>query len=540
MNYGFVIDNRKCIGCHACTVACKAEHGTPIGVNRTWVKYVEKGIFPDTRRLFTVHRCNHCEDAPCVEICPVTCLHMREDGIVDFNRERCIGCKACMQACPYDALHIDPDTQTSSKCNYCAHRTDRGLEPACVIVCPVRAIIPGDMDDPGSEISRTLSRHQVSVRKPEKNTRPKLFYIDADAASLRPEMAPAQPHYMGTEQAAGVGHFAARGGHDGGHAGGDNGGHEGNGSSEGAGQNGHAHPTLKGELEERFGESPPNIRRAYDIPQRGVLWGWEVSGYLWTKSIATGALFLPLLLQLTGLLEIRQRLGVTLGVLSLVFLGLTGALLVKDLDKPSRFLYVLLRPQWKSWLVRGAYIINVFGGLATLWLLLQLLGIRLPWVEVPLVMAGVMGGIYTAFLFGQAKGRDLWQSPLLPLRMLLTCLMTGGAVVVLLGLVTDQGILPAPLIALEAAIAAHLVLIVLELVMPHGTPDAELAMSIAMRGSLRVPFWSSILLGNVAPLAMLMFSANGLAVLPACILVLLFALVGEHVWVRAPQLVSLS
>ena len=72
MKLGFIIDNRKCIGCHACTVACKAEHDTPIGVNRTWVKYVEKGIFPATRRIFTVHRCNHCEDAPCVEICPVT------------------------------------------------------------------------------------------------------------------------------------------------------------------------------------------------------------------------------------------------------------------------------------------------------------------------------------------------------------------------------------------------------------------------------------------------------------------------------------
>ena len=91
MNYGFLIDNRRCIGCHACTVACKAEHDTPIGVNRTWVKYVEKGIFPDTRRTFTVHRCNHCEDAPCVEICPVRSLFQREDGIVDFNRERCIG-----------------------------------------------------------------------------------------------------------------------------------------------------------------------------------------------------------------------------------------------------------------------------------------------------------------------------------------------------------------------------------------------------------------------------------------------------------------
>ncbi|MEW6637605.1 MAG: 4Fe-4S binding protein, partial [Actinomycetota bacterium] len=105
-SYGFIIDNRKCIGCHACTVACKAEHEVPVGVNRTWVKYIEKGEFPDTQRAFHVMRCNHCEDAPCVEACPVTALFTREDGIVDFNWDRCIGCKACTQACPYDALYI--------------------------------------------------------------------------------------------------------------------------------------------------------------------------------------------------------------------------------------------------------------------------------------------------------------------------------------------------------------------------------------------------------------------------------------------------
>ena len=105
---GFVIDQRACIGCHACTVACKVEHGVELGVFRTWVKYVETGTFPDTRRHFSVLRCNQCTDAPCVEICPVTALYKREDGIVDFDSERCIGCKACLNACPYDALYIDP------------------------------------------------------------------------------------------------------------------------------------------------------------------------------------------------------------------------------------------------------------------------------------------------------------------------------------------------------------------------------------------------------------------------------------------------
>ena len=87
VNYGFVIDNRSCIGCHACTVACKSEHDVPIGVNRTHVKYIEKGTFPNSSREFSVHRCNHCEDAPCVTICPTTALFTRPDGIVDFAHQ---------------------------------------------------------------------------------------------------------------------------------------------------------------------------------------------------------------------------------------------------------------------------------------------------------------------------------------------------------------------------------------------------------------------------------------------------------------------
>lgn len=103
MRYGFAIDQRTCIGCHACTVACKTEHEVPLGQFRTWVKYVDSGEFPNTTRSFGVMRCNHCTDAPCVKICPTGALFKRDDGIVDFDNERCIGCKSCMQACPYDA-----------------------------------------------------------------------------------------------------------------------------------------------------------------------------------------------------------------------------------------------------------------------------------------------------------------------------------------------------------------------------------------------------------------------------------------------------
>src|SRR5436190_13720586 len=207
-SFGFIIDNRKCIGCHACTVACKSEHEVPVGVNRTWVKYIEKGEFPDTRRLFSVMRCNHCADAPCVEICPVTALFTRKDGIVDFDDRRCIGCKACTQACPYDAIYMHPDDHTSAKCNYCTHRVDIGLEPACVNVCPEHAIISGDMDNPETEISQLLARETVSVRKPEKGTNPKLFYIDGDKASLDPTAANPDTDYMWSSQRYGVGHYA--------------------------------------------------------------------------------------------------------------------------------------------------------------------------------------------------------------------------------------------------------------------------------------------------------------------------------------------
>jgi Fe-S-cluster-containing dehydrogenase component len=185
-NFGFVIDNRKCIGCHACSTACKSENEVPLGVYRTWVKYVETGSYPNTQRHFQVTRCNHCANPPCVRICPVTAMYQRSDGIVEFDPEVCIGCKACMQACPYDAIYIDPESGTAAKCHYCSHRTELGLEPACVVVCPEHAIIAGDMDDPASEISYVLATHDVTVRKPEQGTAPKLFYIDGNDWAMHP------------------------------------------------------------------------------------------------------------------------------------------------------------------------------------------------------------------------------------------------------------------------------------------------------------------------------------------------------------------
>ncbi|MBX9692972.1 MAG: 4Fe-4S dicluster domain-containing protein, partial [Cyanobacteria bacterium] len=177
VNYSWVIDQRKCIGCHACTTACKSENEVPLSVDRTWVKYVEKGTFPNSQRHFGVLRCNHCAKPPCVYICPVTAMFQRPDGVVEFDKDACIGCKACIAACPYDAIYIDPSNGTAAKCNFCAHRLDVGLEPACVVVCPEEALVFGDLEDPLSKVSQLIGREKTQVRKPEKNTDPKCFYI---------------------------------------------------------------------------------------------------------------------------------------------------------------------------------------------------------------------------------------------------------------------------------------------------------------------------------------------------------------------------
>ncbi len=543
MNYGFVIDNRKCIGCHACTVACKSEHDIPIGVNRTHVKYVEKGKFPHTRRTFTVTRCNHCADAPCTEICPTSALFTRGDGIVDFDSQRCIACKSCMQACPYDALYIDPATRTAAKCNYCAHRIEGGYEPACVIVCPVEAIISGDLDDAASPISQLVAREEVTVRKPEKGTAPKLYYIDGDHSALDPTENDPLAAYFTTDQATGVGHFAeyvedrlSRA----------------------------AREDIFQPFEEASAGSPGGVqlagaisisqravddvrreiesdgrgsRRVYDSPHKGVLWGWKVAAYIWTKAISAGILLVSLL---AGLMIEQPSTAQESGGLAtaLVFLALTMALLVLDLDQPKRFLYVLLRPNWRSWLVRGGYILAGYGLCLSL-LLLGLLAGASSWMT-PLRWAAfvlaLLGAVYTAFLFAQAKGRDFWQSPLSPLRMLNQALMAGTAVWILIRpeAVTQLGRL------LIWLIIANLTLLLLEAFTPHSSADAQAAARIMTRGKYRSVFLAGILVGSLLPLAILALGGGGILGLSGAVLVLAGIYLTEHAWVHAPQMVPLA
>lgn len=186
VRYAMLIDLRRCVGCQSCSVACKSENEVPLGKFRTWVKVIEKGRYPDVSRQFVPMMCNQCEKPICNRNCPVKATYVRPDGIVEINPHRCIGCMYCMASCPYDVRYINPLRKIVRKCNWCAHRLDAGLLPACVETCLGRALIFGDINDPDSEISQLLATNATTTLKPGLGTEPHCFYIGADADAMDP------------------------------------------------------------------------------------------------------------------------------------------------------------------------------------------------------------------------------------------------------------------------------------------------------------------------------------------------------------------
>ena len=200
MRWGMVIDLKRCIGCYACQLSCKAEHGTPPGVFFARVLKQEEGTYPSVRQLFLPVLCNHCEEAPCVDACPTGASFKWDDGVVDIDHDKCVGCKTCMMACPYgnryfndQAQHYFPQgptdyerarmsrhqTDVVMKCDFCRQRRGEGKLPACVANCPTIARTFGDLDDPMSEVSRLIKERGGFTLHPELGTKPSVYYLPA-------------------------------------------------------------------------------------------------------------------------------------------------------------------------------------------------------------------------------------------------------------------------------------------------------------------------------------------------------------------------
>ena len=507
-NYGFAIDLRKCIGCHACTIACKAEHEIPVGVNRCWVKTVEKGSFPDTRRFFFPVLCNQCTDAPCVRICPTSALFKRRDGIVDLHGDSCIGCRACMEACPYDQLFIDPNTHTAEKCNFCANRVENKLLPACVIVCPTECRIFGDLDDPSSAVSRIVQHEAFTVRKPEKGTGPKIFYLGAEDSAIRPEAA-ARPLYY---------------------------------------REGQVHLRPVGSPDEDPA-SPGDPRVDYDTPHAKP-WGIDMVLYLFMKAISTGVMLLAPILW--GLGERRSIVSIVAPAISLLFVTLTTVVLVADLKRPERFYYILTRPNWRSWLVWGTWFLVAHGTISAAWLACGLTGrtVGISVLCLPAMIAAVLATSYTGFLFAQGLGRDLWQGPHAAVDLIAQS-GTAGAATLLIA-IELAGVGSPPTIAvlsvvLLLGVLAHGIILVFEnLLTPSPTRHHELAVRSILRGAYSRLFWGgAIAAGGIAPVVLLLGGAIGIpssaaAGIAASALALAGGAAWDYIWVEAGQSVPLS
>jgi Fe-S-cluster-containing dehydrogenase component/formate-dependent nitrite reductase membrane component NrfD len=503
-NYGFAIDLRKCIGCHACTIACKAEHEIPIGVNRCWVKTVEKGTFPTTQRFFFPVLCNQCDAAPCAKICPTNALFKRRDGIVDLHGDSCIGCRACMVACPYDQLFIDPNTHTAEKCNFCANRVENELLPACVSVCPTECRIFGDLEDPTSAVAQIVQREAFNVRKPEKGTGPKIFYIGAEDSAIRPENA-VRPLVYKEGQV-------------------------------------HLRP-IGAPMPDP--ESPGDPRVDYDTPHAKP-WGVDMVLYLFLKAISTGAMLVAALLWLLG--SRGPLVAIAAPAIAIVTIGVTALVLVIDLERPERFYYILTRSNWRSWMVWGAWFLTAHGALSTAWLLLGWMNATsamtmLAW---PIAIVALLATSYTGFLFAQGLGRDLWQGPHAAIHLVAQSGAAGAASLLIAALFVppqDAGSVEVLTWVLGGSLAAHVLILLFDNVFtPSPTRHHELALETIRRGPYSRLFWGvAIAAGGVLPLVLVLATtALPMSLLIASVLALAGSAAWEYIWVEAGQSVPLS
>jgi formate-dependent nitrite reductase membrane component NrfD/ferredoxin len=450
-------------------------------------------------------------------------MFKREDGIVDFDKSICIGCKACMAACPYDAIFINPEDHSAEKCNFCAHRIDMNLEPACVVVCPTQAILVGDMNDESSYVAQIINREPVSVRRPEKETLPKLFYKGAHQATLDP-LAARRPDgglFMWSEQLESSEHVVA----------------------------GNPH----------YNNSSAAALLSYDVAH-SIPWDWRVSLYTWTKGIAAGVYLVAALMVLLGYLSPLNSIWLWITpIVSGVFLAITGGLLIWDLEHPERFYLIFTRPQWRSWLVKGAFIIAGY----TLVLAIHFIagatgaGTLTTWLTIAGIPLSVLTAVYTAYLFAQAKARDMWQNPLLPPHLIVQALLLGSSVLMLTVVGLSGMMAPdAPgfidtvrleivflvwLLAFSSLL--HLLMVWGEVSLTHPTAHARLAIWEMVKGRYRNDFWIGTvlsILGGLLPWLAVTGTVSytiGVAGAPTALLGLMLY---ENAYVQAGQSVPLA
>ncbi len=483
-----------------------------MGSFRTWVKYVEQGEFPDVRRSFAVLRCNQCSAAPCITICPVNAIHKRSDGIVDIDPKACIGCKACLQGCPYDALYIHDTKGTAQKCHFCAHRVEIGLAPACAVVCPTEAIVPGDFHDPNSRVSRMRSETALTVRKPEAGTGPNVFYLDAAPAAIAPDLTTTAGGYLWSQQRAGL--------------------------------------PLEAERDEAmFSAAEQRARTTYSIDRKAP-WGLAVSGYLFTKSIAAGAALTPLALLWPAFGEPSGRASASwMAIVALTFLALTSVLLVADLGRPERFLKILLRPNPRSWLARGAFALGLYG--IALVALIAVAGLQFPLTYLRVVAGGTMicaglAAAYTGWLFAQACGRPLWMRRGLWAHLVVQAAVAGAALALCATAIADDHFPIASggaRLAMLAALVIHAGFIAFE---PYCAPrnrEAEYhrAHRIVTRGPLARWHWvGGIGVGIVLPALLVTIVGAPWAALVAALSAAAGLWIEEDLLVRAGQALPIS
>lgn len=198
----YLIDTRSCIGCGSCVAACRQENSVPEGNYRTWVEryringngetHVDSPLGAEhgferiagggdaSKAFFVPKMCNHCESTPCVQVCPVGASYSTRDGVVLVDKEQCIGCGYCLQACPYGSRFMNEQTHTADKCTLCYHRLSRGETTACVGICPVGARMIGDRENPDDPINEILATQRIQVLQPELLTKPQCFYLGLD------------------------------------------------------------------------------------------------------------------------------------------------------------------------------------------------------------------------------------------------------------------------------------------------------------------------------------------------------------------------